>query len=125
MEPRREQGTAELRGVPRKAHEASNRFAEEDLRVQNQQLRQLNHDLELRLAARTAQLDLLSHEFRTPLQAIVGYTELLEREIHGPINDAQRRDLLRIRQCQQHLLGLISAILEFTRLDEGSTAAHS
>jgi PAS domain S-box-containing protein len=38
MEPRREQGTADLRGVPRKARSASNRFADDDLRLQNEQL---------------------------------------------------------------------------------------
>jgi signal transduction histidine kinase len=64
-------------------------------------------------------LALLSHEFRTPLQAIFGYTELLEREIHGPLNDAQRRDLLRIQQSQQHLLGLITTILDFAKLESG------
>ena len=64
-------------------------------------------------------LALLSHEFRTPLQAIFGYTELLERQIHGPLNEAQLRDLKRIQQSQQHLLGLISTILEFARLEGG------
>ncbi len=66
-------------------------------------------------------LALLSHEFRTPLQAIFGYTELLEREIHGPLNDAQHRDLQRIQQSQQHLLGLITAILDFSRIESGQT----
>jgi len=64
-------------------------------------------------------LALLSHEFRTPLQAIFGYTELLERQIHGPLNEAQLRDLRRIQQSQQHLLGLINTILDFARLDSG------
>lgn len=64
-------------------------------------------------------LALLSHEFRTPLQAIFGYTELLEREIHGPLNEPQRRDLKRIQQSQQHLLGLITTILDFARLESG------
>ena len=64
-------------------------------------------------------LALLSHEFRTPLQAIFGYTELLEREIHGPLNDSQRQDLKRIQQSQQHLLGLITTILDFARLESG------
>jgi PAS domain S-box-containing protein len=64
-------------------------------------------------------LALLSHEFRNPLQAIFGYTELLEREIHGPLTDAQRVDLRRIQQSQQHLLGLISAILDFARIESG------
>ncbi|HEY5023003.1 MAG TPA: PAS domain-containing sensor histidine kinase [Gemmatimonadaceae bacterium] len=66
-------------------------------------------------------LALLSHEFRTPLQAIFGYTELLEREIHGPLNDSQRRYLLRIQQSQQHLLGLITTILDFAKLESGQS----
>jgi PAS domain S-box-containing protein len=64
-------------------------------------------------------LTLLSHEFRTPLQAIFGYTELLEREIHGPLTQAQRGDLERIQQSQQLLLGLITAILDFARIESG------
>lgn len=123
MEPRQEHGIADLRGVPRKARETSHRFADDDLRSQNQQLQELIRDLEVRLASRTAQLHLLSHEFRTPLQAIFGYMELLEREIHGPLTDAQRRDLLRIQQCQQRLLGLITAILDFPKPENGPSPA--
>ena len=66
-------------------------------------------------------LALLSHEFRTPLQAIFGYTELLEREIHGPLNDPQRRYLQRIQQSQQLLLGLITTILDFAKLESGQS----
>jgi PAS domain S-box-containing protein len=66
-------------------------------------------------------LALLSHEFRTPLQAIFGYTELLEREIHGPLTDSQRRYLQRIQQSQQLLLGLITTILDFAKLESGQT----
>jgi PAS domain S-box-containing protein len=69
--------------------------------------------------AKTDFLALMSHEFRTPLQAIFGYTELLERELHGPLTDAQRADLKRIQQSQQHLLGLITAILDFSRIESG------
>jgi len=113
------------------------------------ELRELNRDLEQRIASRTTELALanrakdelliaersareeaetalrvkadflalLSHEFRTPLQAIFGYSELLERQIHGPLNEAQLRDLHRIQQSQQHLLGLITTILDFARLE--------
>jgi len=115
--------------------------------------RELNRDLELRVASRTTELAnanrikddlleserrsredaeisnrikseflaLLSHEFRTPLQAIFGYTELLEREIHGPLNESQRADLLRIQQSQQHLLSLINTILDFAKLESGQS----
>jgi PAS domain S-box-containing protein len=66
-------------------------------------------------------LALLSHEFRTPLQAIFGYTELLEREINGPLTDPQRRYLQRIQQSQQLLLGLITTMLEFAKLESGQS----
>ena len=56
MQSRRQHGTADLRKAPRKVREASSRFTEEALRLENQQLRELNRDLELRLASRTTQL---------------------------------------------------------------------
>lgn len=69
---------------------------------------------------RSELLSVLIHEFRTPLQAILGYTELLEREIHGPLTPAQRRDLLRIQESQQHLLGLVTNFLELAREDRSA-----
>ena len=114
---------ADLRGVRRRARETSSRFAGGDLRIENQRLRELNLDLELQLASRTVHLERLSHECRTPLQAIFGYTELLEREIHGPLNEAQRRDLQRIQQCEQHLLVLMAGILDLARQESGQTPA--
>jgi signal transduction histidine kinase len=59
----------------------------------------------------------MSHELRTPLNSIGGYVDLLEMELRGPLNDAQRSDLQRIKRSQQHLLGIISDILSFTRLE--------
>ncbi|HEX8394167.1 MAG TPA: GAF domain-containing protein [Longimicrobium sp.] len=64
-------------------------------------------------------LSAMSHELRTPLNAIGGYTELLEMEIRGPVTVAQRQDLERIRRAQQHLLGLISDLLNFAQIEAG------
>jgi signal transduction histidine kinase len=76
------------------------------------ELRSVTEEAEIANRVRSDFLSILSHEFRTPLQAIFGYTEVLESEIHGPLNEAQHRDLERIRQSQQHLLNLIDSILE-------------
>jgi len=62
-------------------------------------------------------LAVMSHELRTPLNSIGGYVDLLEMELRGPLTDAQRSDLARIRRSQQHLLGIINDILNFTRLE--------
>ena len=61
----------------------------------------------------------MSHELRTPLNAIGGYAQLLELGIHGGVSDEQREPLMRIRRSQQHLLGIINDILNFSRIDAG------
>ncbi|MFP5354379.1 MAG: ATP-binding protein [Gemmatimonadota bacterium] len=64
-------------------------------------------------------LAMMSHELRTPLNAIAGYAELIELGLRGPVTDAQVADLIKIRQNQRHLLGLINSVLNFARLDVG------
>ena len=61
----------------------------------------------------------MSHELRTPLNAIGGYAELLAMGVRGPVTEAQIEDLQRIRRGQQHLLGIINDILNFSRVDAG------
>jgi signal transduction histidine kinase len=61
----------------------------------------------------------MSHELRTPLNAIGGYTDLLEMGVRGPVTEAQRADLARIRRSQRHLLSLVNDVLDFVRLDAG------
>jgi signal transduction histidine kinase len=62
-------------------------------------------------------LAVMSHELRTPLNSIGGYVDLLEMELRGPLTDAQKADLARIKRSQEHLLGIINDILNFTRLE--------
>ena len=64
-------------------------------------------------------LAMMSHELRTPLNAIDGYAELLEMEIRGPLSVAQRNDIARIRKSQRVLLGLITDILNYARIEAG------
>ena len=72
--------------------------------------------------AKSAFLASMSHELRTPLNAIAGYVELLEMGLRGPLNDAQRADLARVRRSQLHLTGLIDDVLNFVRLETGHLA---
>jgi PAS domain S-box-containing protein len=61
----------------------------------------------------------MSHELRTPLNAIGGYTELLIDGVYGSVDDAQRAPLERIRRSQQHLLTIITDLLNYSRVEAG------
>ena len=61
----------------------------------------------------------MSHELRTPLNAIGGYAELLALGLGGPVTPEQTEYIERIRKSQQHLLGIISDVLNFTRIEAG------
>lgn len=69
--------------------------------------------------AKTDFLAAMSHELRTPLNAIGGYAELLEMGLGGPVSAEQADYLDRIRRSQQHLLGIINDILNFSRIEAG------
>jgi signal transduction histidine kinase len=61
----------------------------------------------------------MSHELRTPLNAIGGYTDLLSMGLGGPVTAEQHDYLERIRKSQQHLMGIISDLLNFSRIESG------
>ena len=61
----------------------------------------------------------MSHELRTPLTAIAGYVDLMEMGVHGPLTDEQRDVLNRIRRSERHLLGLITEVLTYAKIDSG------
>ena len=113
-------------GVALCLDQTARRAAEEALRQREAQLREAldtahaaRAEAETANAAKNTFLATMSHELRTPLNAIGGYAELIEMGIRGPVTEAQREDLARIRRSQQHLLGLINDVLNFAKLDAG------
>ena len=69
--------------------------------------------------AKSEFLAAMSHELRTPLNAIAGYADLLAMGVRGPVTEDQIDDLDRIKRSQQHLLGIINDILNFSRVEAG------
>jgi signal transduction histidine kinase/DNA-binding response OmpR family regulator len=61
----------------------------------------------------------MSHELRTPLNAIIGYSEMLQEDAvdlgAGQFSD----DLKRINAAGKHLLELINAVLDLSKIEAG------
>jgi signal transduction histidine kinase len=69
--------------------------------------------------AKSAFLANMSHELRTPLNAILGYAELLQEELEERDAETMRADLERIHGAGTHLLGLISDVLDLSKIEAG------
>src|SRR6185295_18882978 len=69
--------------------------------------------------AKSEFLTAMSHELRTPLNAIGGYTDLLSLGLGGPVTPQQAEYIERIRHSQQHLMGVITDLLNFSRIEAG------
>jgi PAS domain S-box-containing protein len=74
--------------------------------------------------AKSGFLATISHEIRTPVNAILGYLELLALEVAGPLTADQRQYLQSARASGQHLLALITQVLDFSHVD-GSAAGST
>ena len=62
----------------------------------------------------------MSHELRTPLNAILGFSELMSAQVLGPLGSPKYADYCRdIHTSGQHLLNVISDVLDMARLEAG------
>jgi PAS domain S-box-containing protein len=92
-----------------------------------EQIRQLNEDLEIRVQQRTAELAQanqelesfsysVSHDLRSPLRAIDGYARILEEEHGGALDGEGRRVCGVIRSNAARMDHLINDLLSFSRM---------
>lgn len=91
----------------------------EQLRIQAEQLERQSIAANSANRVKSEFLAAMSHELRTPLNAIGGYAQLMEMGIGGTVTPEQHDHLTRIQRSQQHLLGIINDILNFSRIEAG------
>ena len=100
-------------------------------------IRNLNANLERRVAERTSELVAanaelaraarlkdeflasMSHELRTPLNGILTMSESLQEQVYGSLNAGQGRAIRDIEECGRHLLALINDILDVAKIEAG------
>jgi PAS domain S-box-containing protein len=85
--------------------------------------------LEARMAAQVAEdanraksefLSRVSHELRTPLNAVIGFAQLLRLSSAGQLNATQLQQVSHIESAGSHLLGIISDVLDLSRIEAGN-----
>ena len=64
-------------------------------------------------------VSLVSHELRTPMTSIIGFVSLILDGKTGPINDKQRRSLVRVQHQAERLADLINDLLDISRIEAG------
>ena len=66
----------------------------------------------------------MTHELRTPLNAIIGYSEMLIEDAEDLGHEVIAPDLKRIHTAGNHLLILISDILDISKIEAGKMELH-
>jgi signal transduction histidine kinase/CheY-like chemotaxis protein len=61
----------------------------------------------------------MSHELRTPLNAIIGYSEMLQEDAADLGAEQFTDDLRKINAAGKHLLELINAVLDLSKIEAG------
>lgn len=83
-------------------------------------LRKAKDTAERAYAAKSQFLANMSHELRTPLNAVIGFSEMMERQLLGPIGNEKYLDYIKgIRESGEHLLDLITDILDMSKIEAG------
>ncbi|HEY0817563.1 MAG TPA: ATP-binding protein [Rhizobacter sp.] len=71
-------------------------------------------------AMKTQFLGRVSHELRTPLNAVIGFSQLMQLDERAPLTPQQQERIAHIERAGQHLLGLITDLMDLSRIELGA-----
>jgi len=97
------------------------RFANADLVAS---LRQAKETAEIASRVKSEFLATMSHELRTPLNAVLGFSEMIRVGSSGPIDAKYQGYAADIHSSGEHLLALISDILDISKIESGRLELH-
>ncbi|ESY43242.1 PAS domain-containing sensor histidine kinase [Mesorhizobium sp. RSR380A] len=70
-------------------------------------------------------LAVVSHELRTPLNAIIGFSDMLLHEMFGGFKDPRQKEYVSlVKESGQHLLAVVTSILDVSRIEAGAYATE-
>lgn len=98
---------------------------EDIVRLRTQELSRANERLAKATRIKDEFLANMSHELRTPLNAIIGFSGVMLQGLAGDLNDEQRKQLKMVRDSGNHLLALISDILDLSKIEAGRSVMHA
>jgi PAS domain S-box-containing protein len=78
------------------------------------------HAAELANRSKSQFLANMSHELRTPLNAVIGFSEMLDSEFFGALNERQKSCTRDIHDSGKHLLSVVNAILDMSKIEAGN-----
>ncbi|MEM1256024.1 MAG: ATP-binding protein [Cyanobacteria bacterium P01_H01_bin.21] len=91
----------------------------QELERQREQIQRKNLQLIEVSQLKSEFLATMSHELRTPLNAIIGFSQILMRQLQGSASARQLDMVQRVLTNGQHLLELISDILDLSKIEAG------